>query len=150
MLGEVIAGLRGGGLIAAILVIGIAPGIAEELLFRGYIQTRLTARWGAVWGVLITSVLFAVFHLDPLQGVLAFAMGLFLGAITERSASIIPAMICHAANNTFATVMTAAGYDITGAGPSIAALLSAAVLLAVCIQYLRRPEVIRAGVERPA
>jgi membrane protease YdiL (CAAX protease family) len=34
-----------------IIVVSLLPAICEELLFRGYIQTRLIARWGSRWGV---------------------------------------------------------------------------------------------------
>ena len=33
-------------LVFAILIVGITPGFAEKVLFRGYAQTRLSQRWG--------------------------------------------------------------------------------------------------------
>jgi len=92
------------GFLFSILMIGLAPGLDEELMFRGYMQTRLVERWGAAVGILITSILFGVLHLDLVQGAFAAGMGLLLGYLTLRVRSIVPAMICHAVNNTISTV----------------------------------------------
>ena len=76
-------------------------GLGEELLFRGYIQSRLNAAWGKPfqfygvnwgWGIIITSVLFGLmhvlniyslmigeWHLEPWWGLWTFFGGLVLG-----------------------------------------------------------------------
>ena len=60
---------------------------------------------GAGVGIVITSILFGVLHMELVQGSFAVAFGLFLGYLqTLKTHSIIPAMICHAANNTVSTV----------------------------------------------
>lgn len=42
----------------------VTAGVTEELLFRGYIQTRLTMIFGNPWwGIIIASFLFAAMHL---------------------------------------------------------------------------------------
>lgn len=92
-------GLSPVALAVATLAIGIFPGIAEELLFRGYIQTRLCARWGMVRGITCTALMFGLIHFDLVQGTFAVIVGLFLGYMTERYGSIFPAMIAHATNN---------------------------------------------------
>src|SRR5438067_2099052 len=81
--------------IVGIVVIGIMPGIGEELLCRGYIQTRLSQRWGRTVSILVTAILFAILHMDPLQSTFAFGLGVYLGLITERTGSLRPAMVCH-------------------------------------------------------
>jgi membrane protease YdiL (CAAX protease family) len=88
------------GLAVANLAIGILPGTGEELLFRGYIQTRLCARWGMQRGIACTALMFGVIHFDLVQGTYAVIIGLFLGYMTERYGSILPAIIIHATNNT--------------------------------------------------
>ena len=134
---DIVAGLSGWALWAMVLAIGIAPGIAEELLFRGYIQTRFSQRWGAGWGVLWTALLFGVMHLDFIHGTFAFALGIYLGYLTEWTGSIVPAMICHAANNTYQTLATAWGLDVTGDAANVAALLVGALVLCLSIWHLR-------------
>ncbi|QDV68801.1 CAAX amino terminal protease self- immunity [Rosistilla carotiformis] len=95
---------NGGFLIATLLMVGGMPAICEEILFRGYIQTRLAKRLPAVAAVLIASVLFAVFHFDPVHVIAVLPIGLWLGFLRGASGSILPAMIAHAINNTLSVI----------------------------------------------
>jgi uncharacterized protein len=90
---------QGGFLIPLALLVGITPGICEELLFRGYVQTRLTAAWGALLGILSTSALFSIFHLDLVHAVAVMALGVYLGWIAWSSRSTLPAILAHFFNN---------------------------------------------------
>jgi membrane protease YdiL (CAAX protease family) len=102
---DALAGLRGPGLILAALIVGLAPGFGEELLFRGYIQTRLTRRWGRFVSIFIASLLFAAIHMDWIQGAFVLLLGFYLGEIAERTGSIWPCIVCHAVNNTVSTLL---------------------------------------------
>lgn len=110
-----IAALSGPEKLWAVLVIGIAPGIFEEILFRGYVQTGLRRRWGPWVGSTLAAILFGLCHMDLTQGLFAAVMGLYLGLLTERTNSVLPAMLCHATNNTVATVL-ALGSETTMPG----------------------------------
>lgn len=44
------------------LLLSVAAGIGEELFFRGVLQTGFSGAYGANWGLVISSFLFAVFH----------------------------------------------------------------------------------------
>lgn len=134
---EMIQRLSPAGLIAGVLVIGVAPGIGEELFFRGYVQTRLTQRWGVTLSILVTSLLFAILHMDLVQGAFALAMGIYLGAVTERAGSIIPAMLCHAGSNAFSTIMTAAGIEIVGREANLTLIAVSGVVLSASALYVR-------------
>ena len=90
---------QSGFMIPLSLMIGLTPAICEELLFRGYVQTRLTRTAGAAWGILISSLLFAAFHMDFVHSVAVFPLGLYLGYIAWRSGSLFPAMLAHFVNN---------------------------------------------------
>ncbi|NIR02100.1 MAG: CPBP family intramembrane metalloprotease, partial [Gemmatimonadales bacterium] len=46
-----------------VLVLWIAMGFGEEIVYRGYVQTKLVERQGAVLGVLLASIIFTVVHL---------------------------------------------------------------------------------------
>jgi membrane protease YdiL (CAAX protease family) len=83
-------------------------GFGEEIVFRGYIQTRLTASKGAIWGLPFTSVLYAIFQFPvgyfcfggDIQSGLFYALwrlsaGLVFGYIFYKSQSIIPSSILH-------------------------------------------------------
>jgi membrane protease YdiL (CAAX protease family) len=87
------------GLVGAVVALGVAPGIAEEALFRGLVQTRLAERWGRWPAIVMASAAFGLMHLDLVQGTVAFAVGLFLGWIADRTGGIRPTIVAHAANN---------------------------------------------------
>ena len=50
---------------------GLGPGFGEELLFRGYIQTRLRQRWPRLVALAVTACLFGFIHFDLVQGAFA-------------------------------------------------------------------------------
>jgi membrane protease YdiL (CAAX protease family) len=104
---QAIAGMRGYVLMIAAAVVGLSPGIGEELMFRGYIQTRLGQRWPRLLAVGTTSLLFALLHMDLVQGTFALSMGLWLGEVADRTGSIWPAAAGHAFNNGAATLASA-------------------------------------------
>ena len=79
-----------------VLFIALAPGIAEELFFRGYVQRRLLQRWSPAWAILVTSALFGGMHVMPHTVVFAFVVGLWLGVVAWKTGSIWPGAVCHA------------------------------------------------------
>jgi membrane protease YdiL (CAAX protease family) len=86
--------------LGAILVVSIiAAPLTEEIAFRGYAMGLLRRRFGPIWALIITSVLFAVAHLT--QGFYApkllvyLLVGLGLGFIALRTGSLLPAMVVH-------------------------------------------------------
>jgi membrane protease YdiL (CAAX protease family) len=83
----------------AVASIGLAPAFAEELFFRGLLQTELRRTWGRWASITLTAAGFGVFHWDRAQGLVAFAAGLLLGWLAERFESIWPCITAHAANN---------------------------------------------------
>ena len=79
-------------------VVVVAP-VAEELFFRGLVLRGYARRYGfpkAVWG---SAVLFAVFHLNPWQAVLALPLGLAFAWLVLRTGSLVPAILGHAMVN---------------------------------------------------
>jgi membrane protease YdiL (CAAX protease family) len=81
--------------IVFVLVIGIVPGLVEELLYRGYAQKRLVERWGPLAGITVTSILFALVHGAPHAIVAAAPLGFWFGYLAWRSGSILPTILCH-------------------------------------------------------
>lgn len=87
------------GIMTSLSVIGIIVPIAEEVLFRGIVQTYLVRRWGAVWGILVASLWFALMHVDVALFAPLFSIGLGLGYLRYRYQSIWGAILLHAMNN---------------------------------------------------
>jgi membrane protease YdiL (CAAX protease family) len=140
---DALGGLRGAGLVAAAVIIGLAPGLGEELFFRGYVQTRLTLRWGRRVAIFVASLLFAVMHMDWVQGAFVLLLGFYVGEISERTGSTWPCVLCHAVNNTVATLLAPlekGGAATSSTAVSLAVVAGCTVVLALCVWYvLRQP-----------
>ena len=92
------------GLIASAVL--FAPP-CEELLFRGFLLSRWTVRFGALGGVLLSAALFGSLHfaLSPFG---AFALGIVAAVLALRTRSLWPGIVTHATIN--ATVVTASTF----------------------------------------
>jgi len=99
---------HGGSLLLLASGAVIAAPLGEELFFRGYVQSRLVARWGPAAGLVISSLLFAAAHMDVMHALAILPVGLVLGYIALRTGSIWTSMGIHAANNTLA-ILSAGG-----------------------------------------
>ena len=98
---------------------------AEELFFRGYLQSQLAARFRSplIWLVL-PSIAFGFAHFAPgLPGAnsylyVAFAaiFGILAGDLTARTGSLGAAWGWHFANNSFAVLFVATEGSVTGLG----------------------------------
>ena len=88
-------------LILNIIVIGIIPGIAEELLFRGVIQNELQKKMsvGSYWPLVIAAFIFAAFHGEVIGFIPKFVIGLILGYAYRMTDNLIVPMVIHALNN---------------------------------------------------
>lgn len=98
-----------GTLLSALLwitIVFIAP-IGEELLFRGFLQRFLERTWGDVTrAILVTSMVFAMVHLNPFWLIQIYVLGVFLGYLAWRTQSIIPGLVLHIFNNSLALVLS--------------------------------------------
>lgn len=83
----------------AVLIIGVGPGIGEELWFRGFFGRGLVSRHGVVVGVLLTSLIFGAIHMEPRQAIPAGVIGVFLHLSYLASRSLLVPVMLHMANN---------------------------------------------------
>lgn len=80
-------------------VICVSAPILEELLFRGLLLPGLLKNYGPRKAIFHSSLVFGVIHLNPVQVVSAFLMGLFLGWLYYRTKSLAVCIIVHFLNN---------------------------------------------------
>ncbi len=85
-------------MLMAIYTCIVAP-VTEELLFRGFFLKNLS-RVSQRFGIVASAVLFGLWHENIAQFVLAFFVGIFMGYLTVKHNSIVPAIICHMTVNT--------------------------------------------------
>ena len=86
---------------------GLLAPVAEELFFRGLFYTALRQRLGIAAAATVSSLVFAIGHIDALGVVAAsFIMGIALALAYEYTRSLWVAIAIHAFNNCLATVLT--------------------------------------------
>lgn len=83
-----------------VLTVVLAP-IVEEVIFRGVLLGAIAKRFGVIAGILVSSLLFTLVHLDPLQMLSAFPLGVYLAIMYYKTGSIYPGIILHASWNLF-------------------------------------------------
>jgi len=84
----------------------IAP-IAEEIMFRGFLQTSLEYReQDATKAILITALAFAIIHMNSYWVVQIYLFGVALSYFSWRTQSIFPGMIVHMTINGFSILLT--------------------------------------------
>ncbi len=89
----------------ALFHVAMVPAICEEILYRGF-ALNLLRRTKAAWtAILITGIIFGFYHLRLSQVIPLAMIGIFLGWITVKSGSLIPAMVAHLVNNAFSVLL---------------------------------------------
>jgi len=91
-----------------IIVIAILAPLIEEYLFRGLLQNFLRSKIGRKAAILLTALIFSLFHFSLHQKISniviifsLFVLALFLGFIYEKQRSLVSACVLHIAFNSF-------------------------------------------------
>lgn len=82
-------------LMFSIITIAIIVPITEELFFRGLIYGRLRQAMRPIVAILISSIVFGIFHGNVVQGVYAFLIGCTLALVYEKTDSLILSIFGH-------------------------------------------------------
>lgn len=82
----------------------VAP--SEEILSRGFVQQGMENTFGKGWGLLISSALFGVLHLNPWQGFGAFFIALLFGHFFQKIGhNLVTPITAHAVHNSITFVL---------------------------------------------
>lgn len=103
-----------GNLVERIFLLVIVAPVTEELLFRGIILRGLLNRHRPAVAVGLTSLLFALVHLNPWQFISAFWLGVAFGWFYLRTGSINICILGHAVSNGLFVFFTSVSTDIPG------------------------------------
>ena len=97
-------------LLFSITAMVLAP-LFEETLFRGVLLPVLGQRYGGLWGVVISALVFGIAHLSLGELPALFVLGLGLGWLRLQSGRLGPSVLMHGLWNglTFANLLLLAG-----------------------------------------
>lgn len=119
-------------LIVGLCVIGILPGVCEELFFRGAMQGILRSKpMSAHLAIWITAIVFSLLHLQPIGFVPRMLLGAGFGYMMVWTGSVWTAVACHMLNNSIMTYMQWAGMDPNCLGLSTPAVSAVSALISV-------------------
>ncbi len=114
----------------------IAP-ILEELLFRGLILERLR-RYGDVFSVLTSAMMFSLLHSSLQSFPSAFVSGIIFGLIAIWTGSFLAPTIIHALNNALSVLLILISAKATSAAADLVFIgaVGAFVIISVCAIFI--------------
>ena len=95
-----------GYLLWVLLTMALLPAVCEELLFRGFVLNQLLRPGNHAQAILVSAVLFGVFHRHLLLVLPASLAGILFAIMVNRSESLWPAVIAHFSVNSCAIVVS--------------------------------------------
>jgi membrane protease YdiL (CAAX protease family) len=99
---EAFEDLQLGSAISFFLAVVIVAPVFEELLFRGFVFDRIERRFSTNAAIIVSGILFGVYHLNIFQGTFASILGIVLGfGLFWTNSMWIPILI-HFVNNAVA------------------------------------------------
>ncbi len=130
--------INNGGIYVNLLIISIMAPIFEELLFRKLLIDR-TIKYGAKVSILLSALLFALFHGNLSQFFYAFLIGGFFAYVYIKTGRLIYTIILHALINFFGSVMSVMFTEsankvmqgVSGAAPTDIAMVAVYALIVV-------------------
>ena len=78
----------------------------EEIIFRGFVYTTIRKHWGITSGLIVTSIIFSLFHMNFLQFFYIFGLGIALAIVYEATSSLWFSILLHSLNNAVALILT--------------------------------------------
>lgn len=87
-----------GTYLISLISLAVIPAICEELIFRGIITSALKEK-GQWFAVILSSVMFAIFHFSPSQLIYPICFGVILAIVYLKTNNIIFPILLHFINN---------------------------------------------------
>lgn len=133
-------------LLVMLLILVLAP-MGEEMLVRGIAYTRLRRHLPPAGSAVITAGLFSLMHLNLVQIVLTFPLGLLLAAVYERTGRITVPIVLHIVFN---ALSAAVPVSVVGGFASTGLVLAGVGVLALLLVLIHQPWMFRRQVSAPA
>lgn len=127
-----------------ILCVAVLGPVLEELLFRGAVTKVLLQKYSPTVAILLSGLLFGLFHINPAQVVSASLIGFLLAWLYWRTRSVVPGILIHILNNGV-SVYLSLNYpevenfkDLVGTEALIAGIIGAVVVLGLSLRQLQK------------
>lgn len=137
------------GIIFYVISLTLAPAFIEEIVFRGIVMQSLR-RFGDVFALVSSALIFGIFHLNLIQMPYAFILGLCIGYFVMRTGSLWVGVAVHFINNSAAVVfeflypyMTEEQYILANSVYNL--VLSLLAVIAVVFILMKYKDIFRFG-----
>jgi len=128
-------------ILGILIVVFIGP-VLEELLFRGTFIPLFLRNMEPWKAILLSALIFGIIHGNPVQVINAFFIGLLLGWLYYKTASLIPVILIHILNNGFSMFLMKYFADVDSVkelvGPASYRywVLGGALLFMICLLFI--------------
>ena len=112
-----------------VLIVAFVPCLVEECIFRG-VLFQAYRKGGIIKALLITAVLFGLFHMNLNQMSYAIVMGMIFVCLNEATGSILSSVLMHFLINGTSVVMSGIMYKMNGQMPDASVTFDWKVLIA--------------------
>lgn len=85
--------------LVGVMLYGVVSPFVEEVVFRGFVYGRMRVYMPNVWAILVSALLFGVYHGNFVQGIYGFVMGILFTVVYEKYKNFYLPVIMHAIAN---------------------------------------------------
>ena len=121
--------IGGGSLHGVFLSAVIAAPIVEEVIFRGVVLGSFRKIFPAWASILISAVIFGVYHMNPVAIVYATVMGIIAGVVYDKKQNLLFPIMLHMANNFMGLLQD---FVPAGIGVTVVNAVSLVMILPMC------------------
>ncbi|MFN3427396.1 MAG: type II CAAX prenyl endopeptidase Rce1 family protein [Candidatus Thermochlorobacter sp.] len=90
--------------VGVVLTVAFVPALCEECLFRGYVQHNFLRAMPTARAIVLTGIIFGLYHINPVQIVPLMILGVYLSYLRASSGTLLLPMLAHFANNFFSVL----------------------------------------------
>lgn len=91
--------LIGGNVIVAVISTAILAPVAEEIIFRELMMKKLRQLFPFWFANIVQALVFGIYHMNIVQGIYAFLLGMLFGYVAYRMKSIWASIMLHGITN---------------------------------------------------
>lgn len=92
---ELMSNFENGNMVITLLYAVFIGPVSEEMIFRGAMLDRVYTAFPFWEANIIQAALFGLYHMNIVQGLYAFCLGMVLGLIVKATGSILCSMLTH-------------------------------------------------------